>query len=50
MFNIHKNKNLKINCEIDGKINIYSRCNYCSFKNFATIDKEELSHLLTGLI
>ena len=30
-----KNINVKVKREIDGKTNIHSRCNYCSFKKFA---------------
>ena len=38
-----KNSNIKIKHEIDGKINLYSRCIACRFKKFKTNDKEELS-------
>ena len=41
-----KNNNIKKIHESDEKINIYSHCNDCSFKNFASNDKEELSDLL----
>ena len=34
----------------DGKINLYSYCIDCGFKNFETIDKKELSYLLESLI
>ena len=27
-----KNKNIKIKCKIDGKVNLYSRCFDCGFK------------------
>ena len=40
-----ENKNIKVKRKIDGKINIYSRCNDCSFKKFPAIDKEKLSDL-----
>ena len=42
--------NIKINREIDGKINIYSFCVNCGFKNFETIDEEEISLLKTKFI
>ena len=41
-----KNRNIKIKCEIDGKINLYSRCIDCNFKKCETIDKRELIYLL----
>ena len=45
-----KDNNIKLKRKIDGKINLYSCCNDCSFKKFAAIDKEELSDLLKDLI
>ena len=36
------NNVIKIKCEIDGKINLYSYCIDCGFKKFETIDKDEL--------
>ena len=48
MFNVYKKKKKKR--EIDGKINIYSRCIDCVLKKFETIDKGGLSSLLEGLI
>ena len=45
-----ENKNTKVKRKIDGKINIYSRCNDCSFKKFSAIDKEKLSDLWKDLI
>ena len=42
--------NIKVTCEIDGKINPYSYCNDYSFKKYATIDKEELSDFLKDSI
>ena len=41
-----KYNNIKLKHETDGKINVYARCNDCSFKKFATIDEEEISDLL----
>ena len=41
-----KNNNIKIKRLINGKINIYSCCNDCSFKMFSTINEEEISDLL----
>ena len=38
--------NITIKREIEGKNNLYSRCINCSFKNFETINKEELSYSL----
>ena len=40
-----KNNNLKLQRKIDEQINIYSHCNNCSFKKFATIDDKEISDL-----
>ena len=45
-----ENKNIKVKRKIDGKINIYSCCNDCSFKKFPAIDKEKLSDLWKDLI
>ena len=45
-----KNNNIKLKCEIDGKINPYFCCNDCSFKKFVTIDEEKLIDLLKDLI
>ena len=45
-----KNRNVKIKRDIDGKINLYSGCIDCSFKNFETSDEEEMSYLLKDLI
>ena len=42
-------KNLLINLFIN-LFNLFSRCTDCGFKKFATIDEEELSHLLESLI
>ena len=36
-----KNNNIKVKCEIDGNINLYSSC-----KKFATINEEGISNLL----
>ena len=41
-----ENNSTKLKLKIDGKINIYSRCNDCSFKKFPNIAEEELSDLL----
>ena len=46
MFTKIFNWSIKVKREIDGKINIYSRCNDCSFKKVTPIDKEEISDLL----
>ena len=43
-------KKVKLKCEIDGKISLYSQCNGCGFKKFPTIDKKELIGLLKYLI
>ena len=43
---ILNNINIKLKREIDGKINLYSRCNDWSFKKFATIDEDEIGDLL----
>ena len=40
-----KNRNFKIKCKIDGKINLYSRYTDFSFKMFETINDIELSNL-----
>ena len=45
-----KNNSIKVKRKIDGNLNIHSRCNDCSFKKFATIDKKKLSDLLKCLI
>ena len=48
-----KNKNIKIKREIDSKMNLYYLylyCIGCNFKKLETIDKEEVSYLLDGLI
>ena len=44
-----KNYNIKIECEIDGKINLYSHCFACGFKKFESIEKEELSYFFENL-
>ena len=44
-----KNNGIKIKCEIDGNINLSSRCNDCGFEKFKTIDKEEVKDLLKVL-
>ena len=49
MFNVKRNKNIKVKHEIDGKINLSCRHIYCGLKKFATIDKEELGYLLESL-
>ena len=36
-----KNNDIKIKWEINGKINLYSRCPGCGFKKFETINKEK---------
>ena len=36
----NKSNNIKVKRKIDGKTDFYSRCNDCSFRKFATIDKE----------
>ena len=41
-----KNNNIKIKCEIDGKINPYPCCFDCGFNKFETIDRKELNDLL----
>ena len=41
-----KNNKTKLKLEIDGKINIYSCFNGCSFKKFAAITEEEIRVLL----
>ena len=50
MFNVLKNSNVKLNCKRHEKNDIYCCCNICSFKKFATCNKEELSDLLKDLI
>ena len=48
-----KSKNIKIKREIDSKMNfyyLYLYCIDCNFKKLETIDKEEVSYLLDGLI
>ena len=56
MLNIYKKKkNIYIyrniiKRQIEGKISLYSRCIDCGFKKFETIEKEELSYLLKGLV
>ena len=45
-----KGKNIKIKREIDVKINFFSRYIDCGFRKFETINEEELSCLLEGLI
>ena len=40
-FMFTRNNNIKIKCEMDGKINLYSCCIGCGFKKFATTDKGE---------
>ena len=45
-----KNRNVKIKCEIDGKINLYYVSVDCDFKKFEIIDEKEVSYLLEGLI
>ena len=47
MFDVIKNNNIM---NIDGKIDLYDRCNGCGFKKFAIIDKEKLNDLLKDLI
>ena len=44
-----KNNGIKIKCEIDGNINLCSRCKDCGFEKFKTIDKEEVKDLLKVL-
>ena len=44
-----KNRNIKIKCETDRKISLYSFCIDCNFKKFETIDEGELSYLVKGL-
>ena len=44
-----KNRNIKIKCETDRKIILYSSCIDCNFKKFETIDEGELSYLVKGL-
>ena len=45
-----KNNNIKVKRKADEKINLHSHCIDFSYKQFATIDKEELSKLLKNLI
>ena len=45
-----KNRNIKVKSKIDCVINLYSRCIDCGFKMFGTIDEEDLSYLLKGLM
>ena len=45
-----KSRNIKIKRKIDGKINLYFCCIDSGFKKFETIDEEELSYSLKGLI
>ena len=45
-----KNNNIKVKRKTDEKINLHSHCIDFSYKQFATIDKEELSKLLKNLI
>ena len=47
MFHVYKNGNIKIKCELDGKIN-YFYIDY-GFKTFETIDEEELRYLVKDL-
>ena len=44
---ITQNNNTKIKRETDRKTDLCSRCTDCGFKKIGTIDKEELSDLLT---
>ena len=48
-----KNRNIKKKREIDSKMNLYFLylyCIDCNFKKLETIDKEEVSYSLDGLI
>ena len=45
----NNNNNIKIKPEIDRKINSNSHCISCSFKNYKTIDKEQISDILKNL-
>ena len=45
----NNNNNIKIKGDIERKINIYTLCIDCGFKNIETIDKEELEALLKSL-
>ena len=41
-----KNKNIKLKCKVDARINLCSYFNCCGFKKFVTIDKEGISDFL----
>ena len=46
MFKIHKNSSIEVKREIDGKINLYSRCIDCIFKKIETVNENKLNDLL----
>ena len=46
MFKIHKNSSIEVKREIDGKINLYSRCIDCVFKKIETVNENKLNDLL----
>ena len=46
MFKIHKNSSIEVKREIDGKINLYSRCIDCVLKKFETVNENKLNDLL----
>ena len=39
-----KNNNIKVKCKMDGKINLYSTCIDCDFKNLTVIKKNLVIH------
>ena len=47
MFHVYKNGNIKIKCELDGKIILFILT--MVFKTFETIDEEELRYLVKDL-
>ena len=45
MLNVYKNNNIKIKLKMNGSGNLHFRYVNCGFKNFETIEKEEISDI-----